>query len=75
MEESSQPDKLMSKKIEKAFLSITFWPYFFGAMKRGRGTCSTFQSFLLISANVPCTDYVHRHIYNHVWYVHVHSAC
>ena len=39
-------------------------------MKRSRGTCSTFQSFLLISANVPCTYYVHRPVQS-VWYVHV----
>ena len=34
-----------------------------GAMKRGQGTCSTFQSFPAISANVPYTYYVHRDIY------------
>ena len=32
------------------------------AMKRGQGMCSTFQSFPVISANVPCTYYVHRDI-------------
>ena len=39
-------------------------------MKQGRGMCSTFQSFPVISANVPSTYYVHREIYE-LWYVHV----
>ena len=29
-------------------------------MKQGRGTCSKFQSFLIILPNVPCTYYVQR---------------
>ena len=33
-----------------------------GAIKRTQGTCSTFQSVSVFSANVPCTYYVHRHI-------------
>ena len=33
-----------------------------GAIKRGWGTCGTFQSFPVISAYVPCTYYVHRDI-------------
>ena len=33
-----------------------------GAIIRTRGTCSTFQSVSVVSANVPCTHYVHRHV-------------
>ena len=33
-----------------------------GAIIRGRGMCGTFQSFLVISADVPCTNKVHRDI-------------
>ena len=32
-----------------------------GAMKQGPGTCSTFQSFLVVLPNVPCTYYVQRY--------------
>ena len=35
-----------------------------GVMKQGRGTCSMFQSFLVILPNVPCTYCVHRYIKN-----------
>ena len=31
-----------------------------GAMKQGRGMCSTVQSFLVLLPNVPCQYYVHR---------------
>ena len=31
-----------------------------GALIQGRGTCSMFQSFPVISADVPCTYYVHK---------------
>ena len=33
---------------------------FLGAIMRGGGTCGAFQSFLVISAVVPCMYYVHR---------------
>ena len=39
-----------------------------GPMKQGWGTCS--KSFQVISANVPCTYYIHKDIYE-LWYVHV----
>ena len=38
-----------------------------GAIIRGRGTCNTCQSIQVILTNVPCTYYVHRHIYYHIW--------
>ena len=40
---------------------------FMGAMKRGRGMCSMFQSFqLTYHAHTTFID-----IYNHFWYVHI----
>ena len=33
-----------------------------GAIKKTRGTWSTFQSVSVFSANIPCTYYVHRHL-------------
>ena len=38
-----------------------------GAMKQGQGTCRTFLSFPVISANVPCTYHVHRYILRGVY--------
>ena len=43
-------------------------------MIKGWGTYSTFQPFLFILPNVPCTYYVHRYIWTQlcsVWYLHV----
>ena len=42
-----------------------------GAMKQGRGTCSAFQSSLVILPNVPCTYYVHGYLGLFQRYVHI----
>ena len=51
-------------------LCLSFNPFWLGALKQCPCTCSTFKSFLVISANVPCTYYV-RPLNNLKRYVHV----
>ena len=54
---SVTPSQLAKRQIIVHFTSL-FHPYLPGALKQGPCTCSTFKSFLVISANVPCTYYV-----------------
>ena len=47
-------------------ISVKYFGSRKGGILRGKGTCGMCQSFPVISANVPCTYYVHRDIQTNV---------